>query len=60
MSEPEEFGGLWEQGWVACKACGYEWVAVRPAGAFNLECPRCGACEAAYTDQEQVPKEEGE
>lgn len=27
---------------VKCDLCGYEWVAVRPAGLIKLECPNCG------------------
>ena len=50
--------GLWEQGWVACKACGREWVAVRPAGLLALECPSCGVYDARYTDVDVVPEEE--
>ncbi len=49
--------GLWEQGWVVCKGCGHEWVAVRPTGLLALECPRCGVMDADYTDAEAVPRE---
>ena len=57
MTEPKGIG-LWETSGVVCKACAHEWVAVRPAGLLALECPRCGAMEADYTDAEVVPREE--
>lgn len=30
------------QGPVRCLGCRHEWHAVRPAGAVELECPKCG------------------
>jgi len=32
-----------EYGWVTCPWCMEQWVAVRPVGTMDLECPRCGA-----------------
>jgi len=29
--------------YVACMACGHDWVAVSPAGTALLECSKCGA-----------------
>lgn len=34
-----------EAHYVACMACGKDWVAVAPAGVTNLECPECGKME---------------
>ena len=33
----------WLAGWVRCKWCHHEWVAVRPEVVYqDLECPNCG------------------
>jgi len=29
--------------YVACMACGHDWVAISPAGTASLECSKCGA-----------------
>ena len=34
-----------QQGYVACMACGKDWVAVWPVGVTALECPECGKME---------------
>lgn len=57
MSEAESLG-LWETGWVVCKNCGHEWVAVRPTGLLTLECPQCGVADARYTDDELLLEQE--
>jgi len=36
-----------------CLVCGYEWAAVHPLGADNLECPRCGSYDTARFDVEE-------
>ena len=37
---------LVEDGWevleIICIHCGHEWIAVVPAGVFQVECPNCG------------------
>lgn len=30
-----------EVSWVRCDICNYEWIAVRPEGVLQLECPNC-------------------
>lgn len=32
----------WLSGNVQCAVCTHTWVAVRPVGTNNLECPHCG------------------
>jgi len=31
-----------------CIGCLYEWVAVSPVGATELECPECGTLKGVY------------
>lgn len=38
--EPKPDG--WAEGTVKCASCQHEWVAVRPTGIVNSECPACG------------------
>lgn len=32
----------WLSGHVQCGICTHEWIAVRPLGTDDLECPNCG------------------
>lgn len=48
-----EFELKWTVGAVKCKKCSYEWIAVRPVEAAELECPKCGVCEGRTKIYEQ-------
>ena len=32
---------MWETSLVKCDLCSHEWVAVRPEGLTEIECPNC-------------------
>lgn len=32
----------WVSGPVECSICTHEWIAVRPLGTDEVECPNCG------------------
>ena len=36
-----------------CLDCGYEWTAVHPLAADNLQCPKCGSSDTVRFDVEQ-------
>jgi len=41
-----------------CLACGYEWTAVHPLAADNLECAKCGRHDTVrFEIEEEEPDE---